>query len=263
MPENFKNTFTSEELAHAFGISRSKVLRIESTGLISPVSRGGRANSRHFDAKAAMKLKRFLLFQGLGYTSEQAIRYFNGDVDFEDAIEDLEDRIHALTVALNAMKLRTDTTQHLIIQELTTVPCYYYAKEVHLAMTAQEAMDSILEATAEAIQKGYTLRPELPITCINIAPMALKTIRPLLCIPIANEVKDDQVIFLPREKKKCVHWYGISSEENYISEYLKLLVTRGIGFDETNRIRSEILSYPLDLNLPRRDSWVLRFYLPD
>ncbi len=263
MSENFKETFTSEELARALGVSRSKVLRVEDTGLISPASRGGRANSRHYDAKAALKLKRFLLYQGLGYTSDQAIRYFNGDVDFEDAIAELEDRIHALTVALNAMKLRTDSTQHLIVQELTTVPCYYYTKEVRLAMSAQEAMDSILDATAEAIRKGCTLRPELPITCINIAPGSYETVRPRLCIPIVSAVKDDHVIFLPREEKRCVHWYGVSSEENYISEYLKLLKDRGIGIGDDFRIRSEILSYPLDLNLPRRDSWVLRFYLPD
>ncbi|MBP5224009.1 MAG: hypothetical protein J6Z38_00280 [Lachnospiraceae bacterium] len=244
-------------------MSRSKVLRVESTGLIAPACRGGRANSRHYDAMAALKLKRILLYQNLGHTADQTVRYFNGEVNFEDAIAELEDRIHELTVALNAMKIRVDATQHLVVQETTTVPCYYYARETRLAVTAQEAMNSILDATAEAIGMGYTLRSELPMTCINVAPMVSGESHPLLCIPIINEVRDEHVIFLPREEKKCVHWYGKASEENYISEYLKLLLKRGIGFDETSRIRCEILSYPLDVKLPRKDSWVLRFYLPD
>ena len=258
-------TFTSEQLARAFGVSRSKILRVEAAGLIYPKERGGRANSRRFDAGTALKLAKIFHYHDIGYTKEQTVLYFNGAEDIHEIIQDVENKIHELTNVLNSLKNRTDITQHMIVQETTSVSSYYYCKKVELPHSAAEALELIKETVSETIQHGYTLRYELPITLIGLSLTEIRkgtAESPYLCIPIINEVHGESILYLPREERRCVHWFGASSTQYFITEYLDILNRQGVNYEDDTVLRCDLLSYPLDPKLPKDDSWVVRFYLP-
>ena len=264
-PAQEETTFTSEQIAHAFGVSRSKILRVEDAGLIYPKERSGRANSRHYDAGTVLKLAKIFHYHDLGYTIDDTIRYFNGEGDYQEIIRDVENRIHELTNVLTSLKNRTDATQHMVVQTTTSVASYYYCEKVDLPHGGDHALEIVKSVVASAICRGYTLRYELPITLTGLSFSAIKnerSPRPFLCIPIMNEVQGEGILYLPREERQCVHWFDTSSNRYFVTEYLQVLEENCAGYDDEAFLRCDLLSYPLDPKLPKNDSWVVRFYLP-
>ena len=264
-PVQEETTFTSEQIAHAFGVSRSKILRVEDAGLIYPKERSGRANSRHYDAGTVLKLEKNFHYHDLGYTIDDTIRYFNGEGDYQEIIRDVENRIHELTNVLTSLKNRTDATQHMVVQTTTSVASYYYCEKVEFPHSADKALEIMKNVISSAIRRGYTLRYELPITLTGLSFSAIEkdiSHRPYLCVPITNEAQGDHILYLPREERQCVHWIDASSNRYFLTEYLQILKEIDADYDDETLFRCDLLSYPLNPKLPKNDSWVVRFYLP-
>ncbi len=235
--------FTSQQLASATGTSRSKILRIEDTGLIAPDNRDGSAYARHYDIYTAVKLFGILNYHNLGFTRKQTVKHFDENEDYSEAIAVLENKIKVMNDVLYSLKIRTGKEMHNVIREESDIDSYYYIKQAG-GSNLGEIWDDILTVLSEAMLHGYEIRYERPIS-VKAEFSSSNKCRYFVCIPIADNSADGDTVLFEASDKVFMTWFGSFNEPGKaFGELKKYASDRNLKYD--NSLTVDILTMPYE-----------------
>ena len=76
MEQNTKNLFQITEAAHACGLSRSTLMRMEEKGLLTPAYIAAKSGRRYYDNHNVARILQIEKFKSMGLNTEQIADYF-------------------------------------------------------------------------------------------------------------------------------------------------------------------------------------------
>lgn len=82
MEKDTKKLFQITEAAHACGLSRSTLMRMEKKGLLTPAYIAAESGRRYYDSHDVARILQIEKFKSMGFTTEQIADYFaQGGID--------------------------------------------------------------------------------------------------------------------------------------------------------------------------------------
>ena len=76
MEKDTKKLFQITEAAHACGLSRSTLMRMEKKGLLTPAYIAAESGRRYYDSHDVARILQIEKFKSMGFTTEQIADYF-------------------------------------------------------------------------------------------------------------------------------------------------------------------------------------------
>ena len=116
-----KKLFQITEAAHACGISRSTLMRMEEKGLLTPVYIAPESGRRYYDNHNIARILQIEKFRSMGLSQESIADYFAEDGEASGLLEMLTKRLHDLQRSVEEIRLRAEENAGISVQ-LMTVP---------------------------------------------------------------------------------------------------------------------------------------------
>ena len=116
-----KKLFQITEAAHACGISRSTLMRMEEKGLLTPVYIAPESGRRYYDNHNIARILQIEKFRSMGLSQESIADYFAKGGEASGLLEMLTKRLHDLQRSVEEIRLRAEENAGISVQ-LMTVP---------------------------------------------------------------------------------------------------------------------------------------------
>lgn len=116
-----KKLFQITEAAHACGISRSTLMRMEEKGLLTPVYIAPESGRRYYDNHNIARILQIEKFRSMGLSQESIADYFAKGGEASGLLETLTKRLHDLQRSVEEIRLRAEENAGISVQ-LMTVP---------------------------------------------------------------------------------------------------------------------------------------------
>ena len=97
-----KKLFQITEAAHACGLSRSTLMRLEKKGLLKPAYIAPDSGRRYYDNHNVARILQIEKFKAMGFGTEEIAGYFVRGGEAEGLLAVLEERLHSLQRRGNA-----------------------------------------------------------------------------------------------------------------------------------------------------------------
>ena len=260
------NLFTSVELAKLFGISRSKVLRIEDAGLLEPAGRGGRGNSRLYDAAGIISLAKILNIHDLGYTFADTSEIVLSEGGLDRVVRDLEDQLDQLISAYNAVKIMAGGINPGSARWTYSGPSRCHVKEYCEKFDPYSIPEYIIDTITEAASSGYALDRGHKIFISGIPvdyALAADTDHGFkVNVPILPDTDDEMSVIVPELRDRCLYAYSEDPDITEITGLLENLISDREQFKSGSTFRLDVLSFVYCTFFPGSDKWVYRVHIP-
>ncbi len=160
-----KNFFQISEAAHACGVSRSTIMRMEEKCLLKPIYISPESGRRYYDNHNVARILQIEKFKSMGLSTEDIIEYFNRGGEAANLLKILESKLHDLTRSVEELRIRAEKSGSISVQimNLPEVICCMRKCEGH---TIQEKYDAMYDFYSECVRKGFKLSSE-PIFSIS------------------------------------------------------------------------------------------------
>ena len=116
-----KKLFQITEAAHACGISRSTLMRMEEKGLLTPVYIAPESGRSYYDNHNIARILQIEKFRSMGLSQESIADYFAKGGEASGLLETLTKRLHDLQRSVEEIRLRAEENAGISVQ-LMTVP---------------------------------------------------------------------------------------------------------------------------------------------
>lgn len=93
MEKDTKKLFQITEAAHACGLSRSTLMRMEKKGLLTPAYIAAESGRRYYDNHDVARILQIEKFKSMGLTTEQIADYFAQGGEISTLLATLESRL--------------------------------------------------------------------------------------------------------------------------------------------------------------------------
>lgn len=113
--------FTISQAAHACGVSRSTLLRMEEKGLLTPFSVHPNSGRRYYDPYNIAQALQVKKLRGMGFSPEEIRAYYASGGEASLMLAALQDRIRFLQQCLEEIEMRALCGTNLST-EITTLP---------------------------------------------------------------------------------------------------------------------------------------------
>lgn len=160
-----KGLFQITEAAHACGLSRSTLLRMEEKGLLTPAYIAPDSGRRYYDNHNVARVLQIEKFKAMGISNEEIINYFVRGGEAANILAVLENRMLNLQRSVEELRLRARDQASMSVQlmSLPAVTCIMRRYQGH---TVQEKYNAMYALYHECIRKGYVLSDE-PLFAIS------------------------------------------------------------------------------------------------
>ena len=212
MKQNTKELFQITEAAHACGLSRSTLIRMEEKGLLTPAYVSPESGRRYYDNFNIAHILQVEKLKAMGLGTEEIADYFVRGGEASELLAVLESRLRSLQRSVEEMRLRTAVRSGISVQLMTlpAVTCCMRRCEGH---TVAEKYASMYDFYGECIKKGYTLSDEPLFSMsdrhdywdgyIGDEPYPF-----YVCVPIRPRKSDKDAVTLPECRVLSVLYYG-------------------------------------------------------
>ena len=119
MEQNKKALFQITEAAHACGLSRSTLLRMEEKGLLAPAYIAPDSGRRYYDNHNVARVLQIEKLKAMGLGTEEIAGYFASGGEVTDLLSMLEERLRELSRGVEELRLRAGGSGGLSIQLMT------------------------------------------------------------------------------------------------------------------------------------------------
>lgn len=106
MEQNKKALFQITEAAHACGLSRSTLLRMEEKGLLTPACIAAESGRRYYDNHNVARIMQIEKFKAMGLGTEEIAGYFARGGEVTDLLSVLERRQREIDRGVEELRLR-------------------------------------------------------------------------------------------------------------------------------------------------------------
>ena len=172
-----KKLFQITEAAHACGLSRSTLMRLEKKGLLKPAYIAPDSGRRYYDNHNVARILQIEKFKAMGFGTEEIAGYFVRGGEAEGLLAVLEERLHSLQRSVEEMRLRATESDQFSVQ-MVTLPAVTCCIQWHVGHTFAERYDAMYDFYSQCIREGCVLSDEPLFVIINsyttgIAPSVL------------------------------------------------------------------------------------------
>ncbi|HAL19950.1 MAG TPA: hypothetical protein DCP17_04260 [Ruminococcaceae bacterium] len=207
-----KKLFQITEAAHACGISRSTLMRMEEKGLLTPVYIAPESGRRYYDNHNIARILQIEKFRSMGLSQESIADYFAKGGEASGLLETLTKRLHDLQRSVEEIRLRAEENAGISVQLMTVpkVTCCMRRFEGH---TIEEKYAAMYDFYGECVSKGYVLSDE-PIFSVSDRRDYLdgyigKTPYPFwMCVPVRKDKAPDEAVTMPECRALSVLYHG-------------------------------------------------------
>ena len=156
MEKDTKALFQITEAAHACGLSRSTLMRLEKKGLLVPAYIAPESGRRYYDNFNVARILQVEKFQAMGLNAEEIATYFIRGGEASALLAALEKRLLELQRSVEEMRLRAAEGPSISVQvmQLPAVTCCIrWCKGI----AYEERYAAMFAFYSECIRKGYVL----------------------------------------------------------------------------------------------------------
>ena len=212
MEQNKKALFQITEAAHACGLSRSTLLRMEEKGLLTPACIAAESGRRYYDNHNVARIMQIEKFKAMGLGTEEITGYFARGGEVADLLSVLERRQREIDRGVEELRLRAGESGGMSIQIMTlpAVTCCTRRCEGH---TIAEKYNAMYDFYGQCVRRGCRLSDEPMFTIserrdyldghIGDAPYPYQ-----VCVPVRTETAPAEAVTLPECRALSVLYYG-------------------------------------------------------
>lgn len=216
--------FTISQAAHACGVSRSTILRMEDKGLLKPAYINPESKRRYYDPYNISRIMHVLKFQEMGFSKDEIAAYFSSQGDANPMLSSLEERIRYLQQIIEEFQIRSLKKPNLLV-EVTTLPEVVCCVYKTTGLTLEEKTMETYNFYRKCVSEGCVLTAE-PLFIINERTDYLEgklTNEPYpyyACVPVDPKHASATAKRFPASKALSVFYYG--DYKNLNRAWLKL-----------------------------------------
>ena len=206
MHKNSKNKlFQIHETAHACGLSRSTLMRMEEKGLLTPAYVDPDSGRRYYDNFSVARILQVEKFKAMGLTNEEIIAYFQSGGQAEPLLAALEGRLQDLLRSVEELRIRTAGTRDMSVsvQEIG-LPEVICCMQKCMGRTPEEKYNAMFAFYAECIKQGHCLSDEPLFTTLEREDflhgyIGTEPYPYYVCVPVRKETAE--TVRLPASKR--------------------------------------------------------------
>ena len=216
--------FTISEAAHACGVSRSTILRMEDKGLLKPAYISPESKRRYYDPYNISRILHIQKFQEMGFSKDEIGAYFSSQGDAKPLLFSLEERLRYLQQFIEELEIRALNKPNLFV-EVTTLPEVVCRVHKTTGLTPEEKTVETYNFYRKCVSEGCVLTAE-PLFIINERTDYLEgklTNEPYpyyACVPVDPKHAPATTKRFPACKALSVFYYG--EYKNLNTAWLKL-----------------------------------------
>ena len=212
MEKDTRPLFQITEAAHACGLSRSTLLRMEEKGLLAPACIAQDSGRRYYDNHNVARVLQIEKLKAMGLGTEEIAGYFASGGEVTELLSMLEERLRELSRGVEELRLRAGGSGGLSIQLMTlpAVTCCTRRCEGH---TIADKYNAMYDFYGQCVRRGYRLSDEPIFTIserrdyldgyIGDAPYPYQ-----VCVPVRTETAPAEAVTLPECRALSVLYYG-------------------------------------------------------
>ncbi len=218
MNHDTKRLFRVAEAATACGISRSTILRMEESGLLSPAYTDPVSGRRYYDNHNISRIIEIENLKYMGLGAEEIARYFASGGDAEVLLAPLEEKLSILQRSVEELRLRTGRRGNLYA-DIIDLPAFTCCVSTHKGMSIPQKYTAMYNFYGECVKKGYTLGRE-PLFCISERTDYLRgeiSEEPFtfhVCVPMETKKVPTEAVVFPACKALSVLYLGSYKDVN-------------------------------------------------
>lgn len=233
-PED-QQLFTVSELAHACGVSRATLIRIEECGILTPCRINPETGYRYYNAYNAAQVGQYLLLQSLGLTRDEIAEFHLQKTDRKALLKAQREKLDRMERVLEELEIRSRGIPGISFSYMDLPEQTCFCLETELS-SPEEGEFFFFKAHEQCIKEGFQLLGTEPLFGLSSDSWRLPSTQSKVptkitaCIPIKAHGKDD-----PRLKVfPAIHAFSGVAYGNYsmISElflrFWQEIDTRGI-----------------------------------
>ena len=156
--------FQITEAAHACGLSRSTLLRMEEKGLLAPAYIAPDSGRRYYDNHNVARVLQIEKFKAMGLGTEEIAGYFASGGEVTHLLSMLEERLRELSRGVEELRLRAGGSGGLSIQ-LMTLPAVTVALILHASDRRSLVQPRSLRAVLIRFPSSFLSMVSPPIVC--------------------------------------------------------------------------------------------------
>lgn len=207
-----KKFFQINEAAHACGVSRSTLMRMEEKGLLTSAFVAPDSGRRYYDNYNVARVLQIEKFKAMGFRTDSIVDYFTNGGEASGMLDILTRRLDDLQRSIEEMRLRAGQGAGISVR-LMTIPEVTCCMRRFEGYTIKEKYDAMYAFYEECVRDGYVLSDE-PIFSISDRRDYLDgriddTPYPFwTCVPVRREKARRGTVTLPECRALSVLYHG-------------------------------------------------------
>ena len=212
MKNDTKNLFPITEAAHACGLSRSTLMRMEEKSLLTPAYISPTSGRRYYDNHNVARVLQIEKLKAMGLGAKEIAGYFASGGEVTELLPVLEERLRELSRSVEELRLRAGGSGGLSTQ-LTTLPAVTCCMRRCEGHTIAEKYNAMYDFYGQCVRQGCLLSLE-PIFTISERTDYLEgrigdTPYPFqVCVPMQPEHAPKEAVTLPECRALSTLYYG-------------------------------------------------------
>ncbi len=212
MKTDTKSLFQITEAAHACGVSRSTLMRMEEKGLLAPAYVAPESGRRYYDNHNVARVLQIEKFKSMGLGAQEIADYFVKGGEVSGLLAVLEERLQELLQGVEELRLREGNRSGMSVQ-LTSLHAVTCCMKKCMGRTVEEKYAAMYGFYSECIRKGCVLSDE-PMFVVQERNDYLegyigeKPYPYWVCVPVRKEQAPEDAVVLPACRVLSVLYYG-------------------------------------------------------
>ena len=163
--ENDYSLFSIRQAAHACGLSRSSLIRLEEKGLLTPACTDAENGYRYYDNHSITRILQIQKLQQMGFRPEEILSYYESGGKADGLLASLEEKLSVLQQQIEEMRLRSHDVPDMSLSMITVPETVCCVRRYHGAL-AQDGYYAAYDFFHECVEKGISFAP-IPFFSIN------------------------------------------------------------------------------------------------
>ena len=154
MEKDTKKFFQISEAAHACGVSRSTLMRLEEKGLLTPAYIAPESGRRYYDNHNVARILQIEKLKAMGLGTAEISSYFSCGGKVSEPLSVLENRLRDLRRSVEELRLRATEEQSISVQmmSLPAVTCLMRQCTRHTAIKKYADMYDFYSSSFQRIK---------------------------------------------------------------------------------------------------------------
>jgi len=212
MAKDTKKLFQITEAAHACGISRSTLMRMEAKGLLKPAYIAEDSGRRYYDSHDVARVLQIEKFRNMGLGTEQIADYFAHGGEISALLSALEGRLYDIQRSVEELRLRTEAEPGMSVQ-IMRLPAVTCRMRRCIGRNVADKYADMYDFYVECIRIGCVLSEEPLFTISDRSDYLDGYIsgEPYpydVCVPVRPENAPADAVTLPECRVLSVMYYG-------------------------------------------------------